>query len=147
MTFGHLLEYFCYKNRQLFFPTLYFARNAVALTVHIDWIATLALLTHIVAEENHDRTGEKEHGEEVAERHETHGDVGKVPCCLKRGNGSEEHYTGCKDAIDEEHYAVVGEETEIGLTVVVVAEDGAEGKEQDGDGDVDAAHAAYLLLE
>ena len=147
MTFGHLFEYFCYKYGQLFFPTLYFARNAITLTVHIDGIATLALLTHIVAQEKHDRTGEKEHGEEVAERHEAHGDVGKVPCCLKRGDGSEEHYARGKDAVDEEHHAVVGEEAEVGLSVVVVAEYGAEGKEQDGDGDVDAAYAAYLLLK
>ena len=91
----------------------------------------------LVVDERVARVGrEARDGVEVRQAEQAHEEVGEVPDELQRCEAAEEHHEHDADAEDREVSARVPiEEGDVDLAVVVVAHDGAEGEEEDHEGD------------
>lgn len=90
---------------------------------------------------------EQDDGDEVADGHEAHEEVCQVPDEVEAGDGAEEDHEGDEETVGDERPGLGGEVLDVGFAVVVVAQDAAVGKEEDGDGDGDVAAGANLLAE
>ncbi len=90
---------------------------------------------------------EQHDSHEVDDGHDRHGEVGEVPHEVERGDGAEHDHRAHGDAVHLQVGFVLRDEEQVRFAVRVVADDGAEGEEQDGDGDELPARAADLAGE
>lgn len=107
-----------------------------------------ALLLTVVVEEAESVFAQEDDGDEVAGGEEGHAEVDDAPDGVEGDEGSEhDHHAAGEEAIEGEGTAAAGHETDIGLAVVVVADDAGIGEKENGHGDEGAAPGAYLALQ
>ena len=107
-----------------------------------------ALLATVVIEQAEDVLAEADDGYEVAGGEEGHEEVAQIPDELQRGEGAEHHqHTAREQAVDDEGCAVGGDEADIGLTIIIIADDTGEGEEKDGNGDESGSPRPNLGLQ
>ena len=82
--------------------------------------------------------------DQVADRHQSHGDIRQTPDQIEAGQGAKEHHAPHQQAIDQEHRWAGGDETDVCLALIVVADDATEGEQQDGHRHEDTTCAAHL---
>ena len=77
----------------------------------------------------------------------THEEIDQVPYQVKARYGSEQqHDTTGEDAIDGHYHRTFRDEAHIRLAIIVVADDGGVGKEEDGNGYEDGTGTAHFRL-
>ena len=92
-------------------------------------------------------SAEQGDGDEVADGHEPHEEVCHVPDGAEAGNGAVEYHGYDDDAVGGEYPGLFAEVLDVGFAVVVVAQHAAEGKEEDGSGNDDAAPVTDVLAD
>lgn len=112
-----------------------------------DGIVTGFFLAGIVVEDTDGLAAHAQDDDDIDQGHEAHEDVGQIPDEVKAGAGAEkDHDDHGQSEQGQEHFAVFDEE-QIGLGVVIIADDGAEGKGQDSEGEEMAAPEAHLAKD
>ena len=106
---------------------------------------TLSLLGAVVFQQAEGILAQQHDGNEVADGHEAHGDIGKAPREVEAHDGATHDHAAHEHTVEPQEEGAAADEADVGLTVVVVADDAAEGKEQDGNGHEHGAEAAHLL--
>ena len=85
---------------------------------------TLALLVAIVVEQAEGIASQEHDGYEVAGREEGHEEVNDIPYQFETGQSTEYDHHACREqTVCCHHFRVRGDETDIGFTVIVVAND------------------------
>lgn len=107
----------------------------------------LALLRAIVFQQAEGVFAQQDDGDEVADGHHPHEEVGQVPHCAQAGYGAEENHGCHDDSVDGERPGFLAEVLHVGFAIVVVAQHAAVGKEEDGYGYCNVAPGANLLAE
>ena len=101
-----------------------------------------APLAHVVGQQQERLAPEKDDRHEVDEGHEGHRDVGQAPGQVERGERPKQHHRTDQHPVKGQHPGAAGDEPDIGLAVVVIPDNAAEGEEEDRHGDEDAARRA-----
>ena len=91
-------------------------------------------LGNVVAQQPECLAREEYDGNEIANGHQSHGDIGKTPCKVEAHHGTTHHHTTYEHAIEPQVDGAAADEADVGLAIIVVADDATEGKEQNGNG-------------
>ena len=106
-----------------------------------------ALLAAVVVEQTEGVASQEDDSHKVAGRKQSHAEVAETPYELERRKGAKEHHEASgTDAIEGYHPCVVGNEPDVGLAVIVVADDAGEGEQENGDGHEDGTGGTDLGL-
>ena len=109
--------------------------------------ATTPLLT-VIIKQLEGVFAQEHQGDEVAQRQQRHEKVTQVPNEIKTCDGTkEDKHTARQETEDGQDFFVLGQEMDIGLAIVIVTDDAAEGKEENRHSDKDFAPTAHLALQ
>ena len=93
----------------------------------------LTLLAAIIIAQTENIAAEGDDGDKVASCEQRHAKVAKTPDHFECGQGTKhDEDTSREDAENVDHRFILREETDIGLTIIIIADDAAKGEEQDG---------------
>ena len=106
------------------------------------------LLAAVVIEQAERVVTEGDYRDEIAGGEECHEEVAETPNKIKRSESSEYDEDSAREQpVDGHHTAVVGEETDIGLAIVVIADNAGESEEEDGNRHEERSCLANLALQ
>ena len=109
---------------------------------------TLTLLLTIVVQQAEGITSQDHDGDEVAGREECHEEIDDVPDKFKAGYGTKDDHDTCRaDAVDGHYRIVRRDEADVGLAIIIVADDAGECKEQNGYSNKDWSCCTHLRLQ
>ena len=89
-------------------------------------------LGNVVTQQPECLAREKHDGDEIANGHQTHGDVGKAPRKVEAHYGTTHHHTTYEHAIEPQVDGTTADEADVGFAIVVIPDDAAESKEENG---------------
>ena len=104
------------------------ARHHLRIEFRIDDAALL--LADVVVERDEGELAQKQNGDKVDDGHERHEEVGEVPDEAERGDGAEINHHHDEGAVDPQRGRMTADEVHVDFAVEVVADDGAEGEEE-----------------
>lgn len=108
----------------------------------------LTTLRAVVVKQTEGVLAQEEDGHEVAGREQGHEEVDEAPGSIEGHHGTNHHEdTSRHQTVDGHRRAALRHKPHVGLTVIVVADDRREGKEEDGDDNEGGTPGAYLRLE
>ena len=95
----------------------------------------------VVVKQLEDMLAQENQGNEVAQGQQGHEQVTQVPDELKTGHRAKEDEHAAREYAEHLNCPFfVGQETNVGLTIIVIADDAAEGKQDNRDGHKDGAN-------
>ena len=112
-----------------------------------DGIKPFSLLLVIVFQEDKRLVAQWRDGRQVADGHQGHRDVGQAPGQVQAGQRSEQHHAAHQEAIGQHHGFALGDEADVCLAIIIIADDAAEREQQDRDGDENPAGATHLVRQ
>ena len=121
-------------NKKLF-PALQFVFNlGQQAAVEDGLLDAVAFLCAVVVEQPEHILAQGDDGDEVAGGEDGHAEVTEVPYHIEADHGAKyHHHPSGTNAVDGDDGVVGGHETDVRLTVIIIADDRREGEEQDGE--------------
>ena len=109
---------------------------------------SVAFLSPIVIEQPEHIFSERDNSYEIASCQKRHAEVTQIPNKLKACQSPNHHEDSArKDAICREHHGVGGHEADVGLTIIVIANNRGKGEEGDGHRDEHRPIGANFLSQ